>query len=226
MLSKFFVTIIIVISFAFSMEARATEKIQLPTPKTDGGISAREAIYQRRSIREYSPQALTLEEVSQILWAAGGKTVDGVTGPTRAYPSAGGVYPLEFYLAARNVEGLEEGLYHYNWEDNSLTLIDKGDFGGALTAAAYGQKMMQNAPATVIITAIYEKTTSRYGEQGRVLYVPMDAGHAGQNIHLEAENLGLGTVMVSGFKTESAEKALKNVKGTPIYMMPIGHPKK
>ena len=226
MIKKGLVLTILVFMLTLFIKSAYAEKINLPHPVTDNGMSVREAIYQRRSVRDYSPEGLTLKEVSQLLWAAGGKTVDGVTGPTRAYPSAGGIYPLEFYLVAGDVEGLEAGLYHYDWKDNSLTLVDKGDIRSSLAASAYGQKMLERAPATIIITAIYEKTTSRYGERGKNLFVPMDAGHAGQNIHLEALNLGLGTVMVAGFKAEGTVKALKNMEGVPIYMMPIGHPKK
>lgn len=226
MLKRIFTTGLILVSFTLCSGAVSEEKISLPIPQTDNGMSVREAIYGRRSVRSFTDEAISLEDVSQLLWAAGGKTVDGVTGPTRAYPSAGGAYPLELYLAAGNVEGLEAGLYHYDWKDNSITLIDKGDLRSALVSAAYGQKMIETAPATIVITAIYEKTTSRYGERGRVLFVPMDAGHLGQNVHLEALNLGLGTVMVAGFKEEAAKKVLKNVEGTPVYMMPVGHPKK
>ncbi|MFC1570377.1 SagB/ThcOx family dehydrogenase, partial [Candidatus Omnitrophota bacterium] len=223
MLKKIFTASLILVSFSLCSDALA-EKISLPIPQTENGISVRKAIHKRRSERNFTDQAITLEDVSQLLWAAGGKTVDGVTGPTRAYPSAGGTYPLEIYIAAGNVEGLEAGLYHYDWKDNSITLVDKADLRSALASAAYGQKMIQAAPATIVITAVYERTTSRYGERGRVLLVPMDAGHLGQNVHMEALNLGLGTVMVAGFKEEAAKKVLKDTEGTPIYMMPVGHP--
>lgn len=202
--------------------ARAQDVIKLPAPETENGMSVQEAIYKRRSTRKFSPGVLSLEEVSQLLWAAGGATIDGVTGPTRSYASAGGIYPLEIYLVAGNVEGLEAGLYEYNWRNNTLKLLDKGDLRGALARASYGQRMISQAQVTIVITAIYEKTASRYGQRGRDLYVPMDAGHVGQNVHLQAESLGLGTVMVGAFTPEAVSRVLKGAKGVPIYIMPIG----
>lgn len=215
--------LIIIASLVFSgCGAVAEDVVKLPPPETENGMSVQEAIYKRRSTRKYLPEALTLEEVSQLLWAAGGATIDGLTGPTRSYASAGGIYPLEVYLVAGDVEGLEAGLYQYSWRDNTVKLIQKGDLRNSLARAAYGQRMITQAPITIVLTAIYEKTTSRYGQRGRDLYVPMDAGHVGQNVHLQAESLGLGTVMVGAFTPGEVSKVLKGVKGTPIYMMPIG----
>lgn len=218
-----FVTLILLTSCS---NAFAQKAIQLPAPDTESGMSVRKAIYERRSVRGYENTPLTIEQVSQLLWAAGGETIDGITGPTRAYPSAGASYPLEIYLVAGNVEGLDAGLYHYNWKDNTLSVMEKGDLRAPLAKAAYGQGMITAAPATIVVTAIYEKATSRYGDRGRTHYVPMDAGHLGQNVHLEAHNLGLGTVMMAGFKEKEVADVLKGVEGTPVYMMPVGEPRK
>jgi SagB-type dehydrogenase family enzyme len=206
--------------------ASATDKIMLPEPDVNIGIPVARAIHDRKSVRSYSPEPLTLKEAGRLLWAAGGATVDGVTGATRAYPSAGGIYPLEIYLVAGDVEGLEPGIYRYEWKDNSLEMVKKADIRSDLSRAAYGQKMLASAPATIVITALYEKTAARYGERGKSLFVPMDAGHLGQNVHLEAQSLGLGTVMVAGFETAKAEKVLAGTEGTPVYMMPVGHVEK
>ena len=188
-------------------------------------MSVEEAIHGRRSIRGFTKGALTLAEVSQLLWSAGGKTVDGVTGPTRAYPSAGAAYPLEIYLVAGNVKGVEPGVYRYNWKENSITQIKKGDLRNALAGAAYGQSMMKQAPVTIVITAAFEKTTRRYGERGLKRYVPMDVGHLGQNVHLQAESMGLGTVMVGAFFDNKVAKVLGVEKEVPVYMMPVGRPR-
>ena len=203
--------------------ACASERIQLPEPDTSGGISVARAIYERKSSRRYSPRSLTMEQAAQLLWAAGGSTVDGMTGPTRAYPSAGGVYPLEIYLVAGNVEGLEGGVYKYEWSDHSLSMVRSGDVRKDLARSARGQSMIADAPATIVITAAYEKTTRRYGERGRSLYVPMDAGHLGQNVHLQAQSMGLGTVMVGAFEAEETSNVLEGAQGTPVYMMPVGY---
>ncbi|MGB2630648.1 MAG: SagB/ThcOx family dehydrogenase [Candidatus Omnitrophota bacterium] len=199
--------------------------VRLPKPRYEGKVSVEQAIFKRKSIRSFTGAPLTLEEVSQLLWAAGGQTVDGVTGPTRSYPSAGASYPLEIFLVAGNVTGLEAGIYRYNWRENSLTLLRRGDLRNELRKAARGQYMVGEAPVTIVITADYDKTTRRYGERGRSMYVPMDAGHLGQNVHLQAEGLGLGTVMIGAFKDREVAGVLGTEKETPVYMMPVGRPR-
>jgi SagB-type dehydrogenase family enzyme len=212
--------------FLMCGQAFSLEGLKLPAPDTESGITVSRAIQGRRSVRRYSEESLTLAEAGQLLWAAGGATVDGITGPTRAYPSAGGIYPLEIYFASGNVEGLRPGLYRYDWKEHSLTEVIEGDIRPELSRAAYGQRMIASAPATIVITAMYEKTAGRYGERGRTLFVPMDAGHLGQNVHLEAESMGLGTVMVAGFAKEEVSKVLTGTQGEPVYMMPVGRPEK
>ncbi len=200
------------------------KSIRLPSPKHKGELSVEEAIFRRRSIRRYKDEPLTLEEVSQILWAAGGKTIDGITGATRAYPSAGGIYPLEIYLVAGSVEGLTSGIYHYRWREHSIDLVKEGDFCQNLTRAALGQRMIANAPVSIVFTAIYSRTTGRYGRRGETRYVPMDIGGAGQNVHLQAEALGLGTVIIGAFRNGAVKEALGVKDETPLYIMPVGKP--
>ncbi|MGB2601695.1 MAG: SagB/ThcOx family dehydrogenase [Candidatus Omnitrophota bacterium] len=202
------------------------ETIELPDPKHEGSMSVEEAIYKRRSIRNFSDEALTLQEVSQLLWAAGGRTVDGMTGPTRAYPSAGAIYPLEVYLVAGNVVGLNDGVYRYEWRKHQLKLIKKGDLREQLYKAALSQRMVEVAPATIVITAQHAKTARRYGQRGVTRYVSMDTGHLGQNIHLQAESMGLGTVMIGAFIDKDVAKVLGTEEEMPVYMMPVGYPKK
>ncbi|MFQ5952606.1 MAG: SagB/ThcOx family dehydrogenase [Candidatus Omnitrophota bacterium] len=201
------------------------EVVKLPDPKYESEMSVEQAIFERRSVRSFTDEPLSLEEVSQLLWAAGGKTVDGVTGPTRAYASAGAAYPLEIYLVAGNVTGLEPGVYRYNWRENSITLLKKGDVRRDLMRASYGQGMIDRAPATIVITALFERTTFRYGERGRIRYVPMDAGHLGQNVHLQAHALGLGTLMLGAFTDREVAKVIGSVRDVPVYIMPIGKPR-
>ena len=203
--------------------SRAREKniTELPAPDLKGTVSVEEAIFKRRSIREFKDDPLTLKEVSQLLWAAGGKTIDGITGATRSYPSAGGIYPLEIYLVAGDVKGLAAGIYYYRWRDHSIKLVKKGDVRRELTSAALGQGMVKDAPVSIVWTAIVSRTTRRYGKRGEVRYVPMDMGGAGQNVHLQAEALGLGTVIIGAFRDEKVQEIL-GVQETPLYIMPVG----
>lgn len=199
-----------------------TKGIKLPPPKHKGKISVEEAIFKRKSIRRYKDEPLTLEDISQLLWAAGGMTVDAITGPTRSYPSAGGIYPLKIYLVAGEVEGLASGIYHYNWQTHTIRQVKEGDLRQQLMRAALGQRIVGDAPISIVITAIYSQTTRRYGKRGEIHYVPMDAGHAGQNVYLQAEALGLGTVIVGAFHDEAVKKILGVKDEKPLCIMPVG----
>ena len=194
----------------------------LPPPKLKGPLSLEEAIYGRRSVRRFKNQPLNLREIGQLLWAAGGKTVDGLTGATRAYPSAGGIYPISIYLAAGNVTGLTPGLYGYDWKGHSLTLLKSGDFRPELTRAAGGQQFISSAPISIIISVEMERGVARYGPRAETRYIPMDTGHAGQNISLQAQALGLGSVIVGAFNDEAVEKILGKRGETTLYIIPVG----
>jgi len=196
--------------------------ILLPPAKLQGSVSLEEAIYGRQSIRRFKKHPLRLGEVGQLLWAAGGKTIDGLTGATRAYPSAGGIYPLTIYLAAGNVTGLAPGLYRYDWKNHSLTLLKSGEIRTELTRAAWGQQFIASAPISIIICGEMRRGVARYGSRAETRYIPMDTGHAGQNISLQAQALGLGSVIVGAFNDE-AVKAVTGLKGeTPLYIIPVG----
>lgn len=218
------IIIFLVMVMLFSENVGAEDMIKLPKPEMDSGTSVEQAIFGRKSVRSFSDDPLNIDQVGQILWSAGGATVDGITGPTRAYPSAGAVYPLEIYLVAGNVKGLEPGIYKYNWRRHGLTLVKKGDMREALSKAALSQQMVSEAPVTIVVTAVYEKTARAYGQRGVMRYVSMDAGHMGQNVSLEAQALGLGTVMVGAFIDGEVVKLIGTKDEKPVYMMPVGVP--
>lgn len=207
-----------------SKETDTGKTVALPGPRHKGKISVEEAIYKRRAVRKYRKEPLSLADTAQILWASAGSTIDGLTGATRAYPSAGASYPIEVYLVSGKVAGLDPGLYRYNWEKHSITMIKAGDFRDALSLASMGQEMIKYAPISIILSAKYGKTTNRYGDRGRARYVPMDAGSIGQNIHLQTEALGLGTVIIGAFKDPAVKSIIGYEDETPLYIMPIGKP--
>ncbi len=167
--------------------------IKLPEVIQKGEISVEEALTRRRSVRAYKDLPLSLEQVSQLLWAA-----QGITEPSlnfRTAPSAGALYPLEVYLLSGNIIGLPAGLYRYIPEQHVLILVSEGDKRQELFQASLRQSSIRNAPGVLIFTAVMERTTRRYGERG-IRYVHMEAGHASQNVYLQAAVLGLGTVAI------------------------------
>ena len=206
--------------------ATADNVVALPEPKRTGKISLEEAIYNRRGTRVFENKSLTLQQISQLLWAAGGKAIDGLSGPSRSAPSAGGLYPLEYILVAGNVKGLVPGIYRYDWKNHSIRLIKKGDHRDALTRAALNQRFIQSAPVCIVITAMYGRTAWKYGERGVIRYVHMDAGHAAENMFLQAISLGLGTVTVGAFSDEAVKSVIDVIDEEPLYIMPFGWPQR
>lgn len=193
------------------------ERIKLPMPDYKGKISVEEALKKRRSVREYKSTPLTLKEFSQLLWATDGKTADW---GGRTAPSAGATYPLEIYVVVGNVEGVKAGLYHYEIDSHSITLIKEGDIRTELSRASLNQSSVKNAPVVIVMSGIFERTTTRYGERGK-RYVFMEVGHCGQNIHLQAEALGLGSVMIGAFEDDKVKNVL-GIKEDVFYLCPVG----
>ena len=198
------------------------QAIALPKPKPSGFMSVEETIAKRRSIRDYTQGPLSLEEVSQLLWAAQGIT-DPASGK-RAAPSAGMTYPLEIYLAIgkEGVKDLPLGVYNYIPRNHSIIKILDDDVKYPLQEAALGQSWVGEAPVTLVIAAIYERTTDRYGDRG-IRYVYTEVGHVAENVFLQAVALNLGTVPIGAFNDDDLQKVLglpKDVK--PIYIMPVG----
>jgi SagB-type dehydrogenase family enzyme len=202
--------------------------VNLPEPRLTSDISVEEALLNRRSIREFKDEALTLEQVSQILWAAYGITEERsspsfLRGGLRTAPSAGGLYPLEIYLVVGKVAGLSSGIYKYNSENHTLELISQGDVRKDLAKAALDQEFIAAAPASVFYAADFKRTTQKYGTRGRERYVCMDLGHSAQNVYLQAYALNLGTCAMGAFTDDMVSMVMQLPENEePLYIMPIG----
>lgn len=193
--------------------------VELPKPRYHSDTSIEEALLRRRSVRQYTDEPLTIQEVSQLLWAA-----QGMTGPRgfRTAPSAGATYPLETYLVVGEVKGLVPGVYRYIPREHKLTKLIDGDLRSELSSAALGQEWVEKGAIDIVFTAIYERTTWRYGERG-IRYVHMEAGHAAQNLCLQAVALDLETVVVGAFYDDRIRKTLNlGEKEEPLYIIPVG----
>jgi SagB-type dehydrogenase family enzyme len=201
-------------------EVSAMDKIPLPRPVLKGRLSVEEAIYGRISRRNFQDQGLNLAQAGQLLWSAAGLGATGDAGVSRAAPSAGATYPLELYLAAGEVDGLDPGLYHYDYRAHALAMLQRGDLRAELARACLGQEMVAQAPLSIVLVAHYERTTRRYGERG-YRYVYMEVGHVSQSIYLQAEALQLATVAVGAFD-DAAVKEILAVEGAPLLLMPVG----
>ena len=169
--------------------------------------------------RGRSERPIDLVQLSQLLWAAQGETDES---GLRAAPSAGALYPLELYLVAGAVEGLEPGVYRYEVDGHRLARVASGDRRRELARAALGQSAVSGAAAVIAVGGVYERTTGKYGTRGR-RYVHMEAGHAAQNLLLQATTLGLDAVPIGAFDDPAVRKAAAMDRGTrALYLLPVG----
>lgn len=198
----------------------ATSTIQLEPPRLESSISIESALQARRSLRRYDEKMPELQEVGQLLWAT-----QGITENQKKYrtaPSAGALYPLEVYLVAGEIASLPAGIYFFNPIDHSLKLCINGDVRNSLSVAALKQPFLNFAPGAVIITAVFDRTAKRYGENGEK-FVFLEAGHAAQNFCLQAEALEMGAVPVGAFDERlMVELMALPVNEKPIYILPFG----
>jgi len=206
--------------------------IKLPSPQSKGKVSLEETILRRRSVRRFRREAIDLPQLGQILWSA-----QGITGSRgfRATPSAGATYPLEIFavIGRRGVilgereqasEELPAGIYRYEPESHSLSLHKATDLRPDVARASLDQEFIVQAPVAIVICALYDRTSSRYGRRAE-RYVHMEVGHAGENIHLQAVALGLATVEVGAFSDEGVKEVLGlEERMQPLYIMPVGRP--
>jgi SagB-type dehydrogenase family enzyme len=214
----FILAVFLAVALLWGFQAETTAAdgsatVKLPQPVFEGTVSVEKALKERRSVRAYKAEPLAMSDVAQILWAA-----QGVSEPTkslRTAPSAKGAYLLEVYLISGNVTGLPAGLYKYQPGKHELARVTEGNVKEKLFAAA-SQPPIKNAPAVLVIAG-YPKKSTNPG------WMYLEAGHAAENVYLQAGALGLGTVTMAGFKPDEVRKALSLPEDEqPIYIMPLG----
>ncbi|MEO0142109.1 MAG: SagB/ThcOx family dehydrogenase [candidate division WOR-3 bacterium] len=188
--------------------------IVLPEPNFTN-VSLEECIRKRRSIRSFQNKELTMQEISNLLWSAQGIT-DTLNG-LRTAPSAGATYPLEIFIIKK------DGVFRYVPDGHKLKKELDGDLRKEIARSALNQMFIADAGVVFIITAVFGRTTRRYGERA-YRYINNEVGHCAQNIHLEAVALGLGSVPVGAFDDEGVKKLLKLKEEEPIYIIPVGYP--
>lgn len=227
-LSAFFLTSFFSIKKAMAGKAvgtngRMAHKMNLPIPRLKGDVSVEEAIKHRRTIRSYLSTPLTLEQLSQIFWAAQGITEN--RGYKRSAPSGGALYPMDVYavIGDNGVEGLRAGIYHYDPIRHTAILITEGDFRKELARTALSQMWMARAPLNLVITSEYSRITGKYGSRGE-RYAMIEAGHVGQNIFLQAEALGLRAGIVGAFHDNDVTRVMKIKRShEPLLILPVGY---
>jgi SagB-type dehydrogenase family enzyme len=175
-----------------------------------------EALARRRSVRDFATQPLSLEEVGQLCWAAQGVTDE--TAGLRAAPSAGARYALTVFV----VDGT--GVSQYEPRGHHLREVVSGDLRPMLQAAAHDQPCVGAAPVSLVIAMDVSRIASKYGRRAE-RYALLEAGHAAQNVLLQATALGLGGVPVGAFSDEEVSTLLHlPANSDPVYLIPLGYP--
>jgi SagB-type dehydrogenase family enzyme len=182
----------------FKQYPDAAKVLELPRVKPAAGSDFWDTLMRRRSQRDFSEAALSLNELALLITATQGITEKFGGNLFRAAPSAGALYPVETYVFVNRVETLDPGIYHLNITGQSLELIRPGDYSRVFANAALGQEMVGHSAVAFIWTAIPGRSKWKYHERA-YRYIYLDAGHIGQNFCLAATALGLGSCTIGAF---------------------------
>ena len=204
--------------------------IDLPDPKKvkTNQITINEAINRRSSVRAYSNEPLTLNELSYILWSTQGvKEITNRPVTLRTVPSAGARHCFESYILINNVEGLTNGLYRFLAVEHKLQQLERDkDITEKITQACFNQRFIINSAVTLILTAVKYRMMWRYTERG-YRYMHLDAGHVMQNLYLCAEAINSGVCAIAAFDDDKLNNVLglDGVEQFAIYVGAIGKKK-
>jgi SagB-type dehydrogenase family enzyme len=184
-----------------------------------------EALLKRKSVRHFSHDAMSTDQLSYLLWASCGlqRTERGME--FRTAPSAGALYPIETYVVVNRVLGVSPGVYHYSVPRHCLEVLREGDFSSETAIAALGQRMCLEAAAVIVWTAVFQRSKWKYGQRA-YRYIYLDAGHIGGNLALAATAIGLGSCQVGALFDDEVNSII-GVDGheeSVVYMSVIGRP--
>jgi SagB-type dehydrogenase family enzyme len=193
-------------------------------PQAEAHTALERTIEARRSIRTFSGAPLGVDQLARLLFFTYGRT--DRRGSFRAVPSGGALYPLELYLAALNVDGLEAGIYHYASDTHHLDVVEVGHCHAALRDVLYVKGIdIDRASAVVVVTAAFQRSTIKYFDRGYRM-VLMEAGEAAQNLSLLATSMDLGACLVDGFNDDRLSELLDidGVAEAPLLAAVVGRP--
>jgi SagB-type dehydrogenase family enzyme len=209
----------------------AVPKVVLPRFEAasafDGGLSAGRTIATRRSTRAFATGSpIAIDELSRLLFLAGGTTADLQGNARRAAPSSGALYPIEIYPVVHRVEGIEPGVYHYAVRDHALELVRRGDFRTAVVEQSIAQEFLGECGVVLFLTMIMQRMRPRYQDRS-YRYGLLEAGHVGENAYLAATSMGLGACGVGAFMDDAINDMLgvDGVEEAVVYMVAAGRPR-
>jgi SagB-type dehydrogenase family enzyme len=186
-----------------------------------------EVLARRRSRMRFAPGSMDLDALTSILRSGYGVTLrapgPGSTQSLRTTPSAGALYPLDVYCAAFDVDGLAQGLYHFDPFAHVLERLESGDLRARLADATPMPEPVQTSACVLIVTAMFRRTRFKYGQRG-FRFALLEAGHLAQNVLLAAEALDLGCLPLGGFYDARVDELLgvDGVNQSALYLLPVG----
>lgn len=188
-------------------------------------IDLESAVSARRSHRRFRKEAMTLDELSFLLWATQGIRREAGPGTAfRTVPSAGCRHAFETYLCVLRVEELPAGIYRYLPLEHRLLPEGGGEnLGDRIAGATLGQRFTGRGAVTFVWTAVPYRMEWRYGEASYKV-MALDAGHLCQNLYLACQAVGAGTCAVAAYDQEGMDRLL-GVDGEDeftLYLAPVG----
>ncbi|MCF2136320.1 MAG: SagB family peptide dehydrogenase [Candidatus Thorarchaeota archaeon] len=205
----------------------SAERVTLPSPVTNDGDGIWSTIQRRRSVRAFTEDALSLNELSQLLWATQGITAELHDYQLRSAPSAGALYPIETYLVVNRVNGMPSGLYHYAVRTHELETLNLGDFASEASSGCLDQQMAQKAPVVFLWSAVFNRSAWKYLARA-FRYVLLGAAHIAHALALASVALGLGSCQIGAFYDDemNALLDLDGVEESVIYVSVVGRPRR
>lgn len=214
-MAKNLMVILFLLAFFSGDFVLAEKSIKLPEPKTSGKMSVEESIWRRRSERSFYPNELTIDQLSQLLWA--GQGITEKTWGFRAAPSSGALYPLTLYVLKK------DGIFKYVPDGHKLVQTLAEDRRPSLVRASLGQSYIGEAPVVIAICGNFRISEAKYGQRA-YRYLNMEVGHIAENIHLQAVAMGLVSLPIGAFWDDVVAKALELPDTQdPFYIIPIGY---
>lgn len=192
------------------------KEIKLLPPEFPNKTTLKKVLLNRISTRKFSNQPITIKQLSSLLYFSA-----GIKENNRFYPSAGARYPLEIYIVSLNIQGLSPGIYHYYLKSHSLEYLS--NLKKFNLNECFDQSWTRKVSCFIIITAIFKRTTIKYGDRG-YRYILIEVGHLGQNIYLNCEALNLGCCAIGGFVDDKLNDLLDidGLNESAIYVFAIG----
>jgi len=201
---------LILFSTAFSQEF---SDISLPPPQQTGGMPLMEALSQRQSKRAFSNEELSLQHVSDLLWAAFG--INRTENGKRTAPTASNAQEIDVYISTK------QGIYLYDVQRNEMKTVVAGDFRSKMGRQAF----VGEAPVVLIFVADFERMSPRLNDERKAFYAATDVGYISQNVYLFAASEGLATVVIGAFNPEHVAEALPLRESQRVILtQPVGHP--